>query len=70
MRHVIDGVKRDVSDFAHLNPHVQFILLFQLIVLFILSILIGILFSPHFKDGVRNHILNSDTMNMYEKHQW
>ncbi|OGK14263.1 hypothetical protein A3H80_01580 [Candidatus Roizmanbacteria bacterium RIFCSPLOWO2_02_FULL_37_19] len=43
----------DVRDFTTLSPQVKFLLSIQLIILFILSILVGVLFSPKFKAQVQ-----------------
>lgn len=52
MNAVATTVRKDVKDFFTLTPQVKFLLVIQLIVLFILSILIGIVFSPKFKESV------------------
>lgn len=43
----------DFQDFASLSPQVRFLLMFQIIVLFLLSILVGLIFSPKFKNSVQ-----------------
>ncbi len=48
----VTTVRKDVKDFATLSPQVRFLLAIQLIILFILSILIGVIFSPKFKKSV------------------
>lgn len=45
-------VRKDVKDLFTLSPQVKFLLTIQLIILFILSILIGVMFSPKFKSNV------------------
>jgi len=45
-------VRKDLREFITLSPQVKFLLTIQLIILFILSILIGIIFSPKFKKNV------------------
>lgn len=49
---VATTVRKDVRDFFTLSPQVKFLLAIQLIILFILSILIGVIFSPKFKRNV------------------
>src|SRR3989344_1256954 len=45
-------VRNDVKDFVTLSPQIKFLLVVQFIILFILSILIGVVFSPKFKKSV------------------
>lgn len=59
MHTVVNTVRKDAKDFVMLSPQVKFLLVVQFIILFILSILIGIIFSPKFKKNVtqKNNIV-------------
>lgn len=58
-------VRKDFKDFFTLSPQVKFLLAVQLIILFILSILIGIIFSPKFKQNVLHQTIpNTTTKNV------
>lgn len=52
MNAIVDTVRIDYKDFIKLSPQVKFLLVIQLSILFILSILIGIILSPKFKNQV------------------
>lgn len=54
MQSIVQTIRLDLKDFIKLSPQVKFLLIFQLIILFILSLLIGIIFSPKFKTNVEN----------------
>lgn len=45
-------VRKDVQDFSTLNAPIKFLLAVEFIILLILSILIGVMFSPKFKQNV------------------
>lgn len=53
MQSIVRLLRIDIQDVFTLSPQVRFLLAFQLIVLFLLSILIGIIFSPRFKGTVQ-----------------
>ncbi|MBP9797611.1 hypothetical protein KBC70_00505 [Candidatus Woesebacteria bacterium] len=53
MQSIVRVLRMDFQDFATLSPQVRFLLMFQIIVLFLLSILIGLIFSPKFKNSVQ-----------------
>lgn len=55
MSSLTETIRIDIRDFTELSPQVQFLLVFQLIVLFILSILVGVMFSPRFKNAVQEN---------------
>lgn len=54
MQSIVRTIHLDIKDFVHLSPQVKFLLVFQLIILFILSILIGVIFSPKFRTSIEN----------------
>ncbi len=43
---MLQSIKQDFFNFKTLSPQVKFLLLFQLVVLFIVSLLVGFIFSP------------------------
>lgn len=53
MQSIARLLRIDIQDVFTLSPQVRFLLAFQLIVLFLLSILVGIIFSPRFKGTVQ-----------------
>lgn len=55
-------VRKDLKDFFTLSPQVKFLLTIQLIILFILSILIGVMFSPKFKQNVLHQTIPNATL--------
>src|SRR3989338_6904924 len=55
MKNFVDSLQRDVFDFKTLSPQVKFLLLIQVVILFILSILVGVLFSPQFNSQVKQN---------------
>lgn len=55
MKKFLSSLQKDISDFTTLSPQVKFLLVVQLIILFILSILVGVLFSPRFTGNVRQN---------------
>jgi hypothetical protein len=59
MQSFAQTIQKDVHAFTDLRPEIKFVLVFQLLILFTLSILVGILFSPHFKPQLRNQSQNS-----------
>lgn len=68
MNTVVGTVRTDMKDFITLSPQVKFLLVVQFIILFILSILIGVIFSPKFKksvvmqNGLQNAAVQKPTM--------
>ena len=53
MHSIVRLLRLDIQNITTLSPQVRFLLVFQIIVLFLLSILIGIIFSPRFKNTVQ-----------------
>lgn len=48
MSALLSKIRQDLGDFGSLSPQIRFLLLFQLVILFVISLLIGLLFSPGF----------------------
>lgn len=61
MNAIIDTLRVDYKDFLKLSPQVKFLLGIQISILFILSILIGIILSPKFKNQVSKQSVVSVT---------
>ncbi len=53
MHSIVRLLRLDIQNITSLSPQVRFLLVFQIIVLFLLSILVGIIFSPRFKNNVQ-----------------
>ncbi len=52
MKKFITSFMEDLKDFKKLAPQMRFVILVQVIILFILSLLIGIVFSPKFRSSI------------------
>lgn len=55
MKNFFDSLRRDIVDFKTLTPQVKFLIVIQVIILFILAILVGVLFSPQFNNQVKQN---------------
>lgn len=55
MKNFVDSLQKDIVDFKSLSPQIKFLLAIQVIILFILSILVGVLFSPQFNNQVKRN---------------
>ncbi|OGK38806.1 hypothetical protein A3F34_01455 [Candidatus Roizmanbacteria bacterium RIFCSPHIGHO2_12_FULL_44_10] len=53
MKNPAQALSYDLRDFTTLTPQIKFLLGIQLAILFILSILVGVMFSPKFKTQVQ-----------------
>lgn len=55
MKNFLISLQKDIFEFKTLSPQVKFLLAIQVIILFIFSILVGVLFSPQFNKKIQQN---------------
>ncbi len=55
MKNFLISLQKDIFEFKTLSPQVKFLLAIQVVILFIFSILVGVLFSPQFNKKVQQN---------------
>ena len=68
MKNFVDSLQKDIVDFKSLSPQIKFLLVFQVVILFTLSILVGVLFSPQFNNQVRKNPNTDLSAAIQDKH--
>lgn len=60
---LVNRIRQDMSEFSSLAPQIKFLLGFQLSILFVISVLIGLLFSPSFRERTGQKLIKTQKHN-------